>query len=84
MGAVLSSIPLCSRQGQDTGDNKPEERQDNQAAVLAQPQSVHQQVSRDLHTYQSIIITDLFRLPVSSVDNTTSIFNDTIMKYNSN
>ena len=50
MGAVLSSIPLCSRQGQDTGDNKPEERQDNQAAVLAQPQSVHQQVSQDLHT----------------------------------
>merc|ERR1712045_654401 len=44
MGAVLSSIPLCSRQGQDTtGDNKPEERQDNQTTVLAQPQSVHQQ-----------------------------------------
>merc|ERR1711936_106755 len=32
MGAVLSSIPLCSRQGQD-----------NQTTVLAQPQSVHQQ-----------------------------------------
>merc|ERR1711953_1252438 len=48
MGAVLSSIPLCSRAG-DTGaapgqetDNRPEDRQ-QAVTVVAQPLSVQQQ-----------------------------------------
>merc|ERR1719219_29622 len=45
MGAVLSSIPLCSRAGEPAGqeaDNRPEERQ---VTVVAQPQSVQIQTN---------------------------------------
>merc|ERR1711953_188313 len=49
-GAVLTSIPLCSRAGEAAGaqepaDNRPEDRQERQVTVLTQPQSVQSYTS---------------------------------------